>query len=88
MGLAPLAIVWPCRLSVAEYAAAGKVHRRDATGLPDCGRALIGWSVYWRWLREGAERRIWIRRARCRSCRRTHALLPDFVHARRLEVAS
>jgi len=31
--------------------------------------------------------RIWIRRGRCRHCRRTHALLPSFLFACRLDVA-
>jgi hypothetical protein len=30
--------------------------------------------------------RIWIRRGRCSTCRRSHALLPDLVLARRLDV--
>src|SRR5260370_37956730 len=29
--------------------------------------------------------RVWIRRGRCGVCRRTHALLPDLVLARRLD---
>lgn len=29
--------------------------------------------------------RIWIRRGRCQACRRSHALLPDLVLARRLD---
>lgn len=86
MGSAPLAIVWPCRLSVAEYAAAGKSIDVPEQACPVCGTRLTGWSGYRRWLRAEGEQRIWIRRGRCRSCRRTHALLPDFVHARRLDV--
>jgi transposase-like protein len=85
VGSAPLAIVWPCRLSVAEYAAAGKRIDVPAQACPGCGIALTGWSGYWRWLRDGIERHIWIARGRCARCRRTHALLPDFVHARRLD---
>ena len=45
----------------------------------------MAWSGYARWLRRDGEHRIWVRRGRCRACRHTHALLPDFVHARRLD---
>lgn len=85
MATAPLAIVWPCRLSVAEYAAAGKRIDVPEQACPVCGDRLTGWSGYRRWLRDGGEYRIWVRRARCPTCRVTHALLPDFVHARRLD---
>lgn len=85
MESAPLAIVWPCRLSVAEYAAAGKHIEVPAQDCPDCGRTLTRWSGYWRWLRDRTVHRVWVRRGRCCACRRTHALLPDFVHERRLD---
>ena len=85
MEKAPLAIVWPCRLSVAEYAAAGKRIDVPVQACPDCGRTLTWWSGYWRWLRDRMVHRIWVRRGRCRPCRRTHALLPDLVHERRLD---
>lgn len=81
----PLAIVWPCRLSVAEYAAAGKRIDVPAQACPDCGRTLAWWSGYWRWLRDQVVHRVWVRRGHCRACRRTHALLPDLVHERRLD---
>jgi len=45
----------------------------------------MAWSGYARWLRRDGEHRIWARRGRCRACRHAHALLPDFVHARRLD---
>ena len=46
----------------------------------------MGWGGYWRWLRAPLLiERVWIRRGRCRVCRRTHALLPDLVLARRLD---
>jgi hypothetical protein len=47
---------------------------------------LMRWGGYWRWLRAPLLiERIWIRRGRCAVCRRTHALLPDLVLARRLD---
>ncbi len=46
----------------------------------------MGWGGYWRWLRAPLlVERIWIRRGRCPVCRRSHALLPDLVLARRLD---
>lgn len=85
MESAPLAIVWPCRLSVAEYAAAGRRIDVPEQACPACGDRLTGWSGYARWLRHDGEHRIWVRRGRCPACRRTHAFLPDFVYARRLD---
>jgi len=82
---APLVIVWPCRLSVAEYVAAGREIAVPAQACPHCGEQLGAWSGYWRWLRAEREYRIWIARGRCPRCRTTHALLPDFVCARRLD---
>jgi transposase-like protein len=49
----------------------------------------VGWGGYWRWLRAPLLiERIWIRRARCPVCRRSHALLPDLVLARRLDAVA
>jgi Domain of unknown function (DUF6431) len=56
---------------------------------PTCSRWLIGWGGYWRWLRAPLlVERIWIRRGRCRICRRSHALLPDLLVACRLDVVA
>jgi hypothetical protein len=56
---------------------------------PRCLRWLIGWGGYWRWLRAPLlVERIWIRRGRCSVCRRSHALLPDLVLVRRLDVVA
>lgn len=53
---------------------------------PSCLVWLMRWGGYWRWLRAPLLiERIWIRRARCGVCRRTHALLPDLVLVRRLD---
>jgi len=71
---------------VAEYAVAAKQVEVPELECPDCVRPLVGWCWYRRWVREtGDEYRLWVRRAICRSCERTHALLPDFVHERRLD---
>ncbi|HKE98243.1 MAG TPA: DUF6431 domain-containing protein [Actinomycetes bacterium] len=81
-----MVIVWPCPLDVTGYAAAGQRVAVPAQACPDCGRRLVGWSGYWRWARaRPGERRLWIRRGRCSACRRSHALVPDFLLARRLD---
>jgi len=82
---APLSIVWRCALSVSEYAAAGRQIEVSEQACPDCGRQLTRWSGYLRPIRCGRDYRIWIRRGRCWSCKKTHALLPDFVHERRYD---
>jgi hypothetical protein len=46
---------------------------------------MTRWSGYWRTIRHGdIDHRVFVARARCRSCRVTHALLPAFMLARRL----
>ena len=70
---------------MAEYAAAGRSIEVPAQVCPDCGRALTGWSGYWRWLRDRVAHHVWVRRGRCPACRSTHALLPDLIHKRRLD---
>jgi hypothetical protein len=82
-----VSIVWPCALDVTGYAAAGQQVAVPPQACPDCGRGLVGWSGYWRWARAQriAEQRVWIRRGRCPTCRRSHALVPDVLLARRLD---
>lgn len=82
----PVAMVWPYLGSASSYAAAGQQVLVPAQYCPTCGRRLVGWGGYWRWLRAAVVvARIWIRRGRCRVCRRSHALLPDLLLARRLD---
>lgn len=70
---------------MAEYVAVGREVEVPELSCPGCGVRLQPWSWYRREVRDGALRqRIWVRRGRCPRCERTHALLPDFVHARRL----
>ena len=81
-----MAIIWPCTLTSSSYAAAGKSIVAPALRCPICLVWLMQWGGYWRWLRAPLLiERIWIRRGRCRLCRRTHALLPDLVLVRRLD---
>jgi len=84
-----MAIIWPCPLTPSTYAEAGREISVPPVVCPGCRRQLTGWGGYWRWVRAERvpEQRIWIRRGRCRHCRRTHALLPSFLFVCRLDVA-
>jgi hypothetical protein len=83
-----VAIIWPCPLSPSSYVAAGQQIEAPAQVCPGCSRPLTGWGGYWRWIRAEhfPAERIWIRRGRCRRCRRTQAFLPSFLFVRRLDV--
>ena len=83
-----MAIVWPCPLSVDAYVAAGREAEFRRPDCPSCARPLVFWSGYLRHVRAGGRcRRIFVPRLRCGPCRVTHALLPAFVPAWRLDVA-
>lgn len=85
MGSTTMAIVWPCGLSVERYAAAGREVWVPRSRCPECRQDLVFWSGYWRYVREGAEQRLFIRRGRCQPCGKTQALLPSFLLRRRLD---
>jgi Domain of unknown function (DUF6431) len=86
--VSPLAIVWPCPLPVDVYAAAGRDLEFPRPDCPSCAGPMTFWSGYRRWVRYGCCcRRIFVPRLRCGPCRVTHALLPAFVLARRLDAA-
>lgn len=54
---------------------------------PACAGGLGPWGGYRRRVRVGRARfRLLVRRARCQRCERTHALLPGFLLARRVDV--
>ena len=54
---------------------------------PVCAGGLGPWGAYRRRVRVSRARfRLLVRRARCKGCERTHALLPGFLLARRLDV--
>jgi len=83
-----VAIVWPCPLSVDAYVAAGRQAEFPRPDCPSCAGPLVFWSGYLRHVRAGGRcRRIFVPRLRCGPCRVTHALLPAFVLAWRLDVA-
>ena len=82
-----MAIVWPCSLPVDEYVSAGREIEVPRPDCPTCLVAMVFWSGYTRALRvDGRDRRLWVPRARCGPCGRTHALLPAFVVFGRLDV--
>src|SRR5215471_11316863 len=84
-----MAIIWRYPASVSSYVAAGCQVEVPRQRCPRCQRRLIGWGGYWRWVRAPlVVERIWIRRGRCGVCRRSHALLPDLVLRRRLDMVT
>jgi hypothetical protein len=81
-----VAIIWPYPSSLSSYVNAGQEVAVPPQRCPRCQRWLVGWGGYWRWLRAPLlVERIWIRRGRCSTCRRSHALLPDLVLVQRLD---
>ena len=83
-----MAIVWPCPLPVDAYIAAGRRVEFPRPDCPSCAGPLVFWAGYWRHVRAaGRCRKIFVPRVRCGPCRVSHALLPAFVLAWRLDVA-
>ena len=83
-----MAIVWPCPLAVDVYAEAGREVEIPRPDCPSCGGPLVFWSGYQRYVRAaGRCRKIFVPRVRCRPCGVSHALLPAFVLAWRLDAA-
>jgi transposase-like protein len=83
-----MSIVWPCPLTVDAYASVGRAVQVPRPDCPSCLVPAVFWSGYWRYIRwQGQERKIFIRRVRCRACGVTYALLPAFTLARRLDAA-
>src|SRR6516225_6107835 len=72
--------VWLCPLTVDAYASMGRAVRVPRPACPSCLVPVGCWSGYWRHGRRQP-------RVRCRVCGVTHALLPAFVLARRLDAA-
>ena len=83
-----MAIVWPCPLAVDAYAAAGRDLGFPRPDCPSCAGPLVSWPGYRRYVR--AAGRYWktfVPRLRCARCGVSHALLPAFTLAWRLDVA-
>lgn len=87
-GLVPMAIVWPTRLDVDAYVAAGRDVEVPRPACPRCGDLMQLWGWYERDLRVSAEviHRLVVRRARCGDCKRSDAMLPGFVTWGRLDM--
>ena len=86
--VSPVAIVWPCPLAVDAYVAAGRDVGFPRPACPSCAGPLVFWSGYRRYVREaGRCRKIFVPRLRCAPCGVSHALLPAFTLAWRLDVA-
>ena len=83
-----MAMVWPCPLPVDAYAEAGRDAGFPRPVCPSCAGPLVFWSGYRRHVRAaGRCRKVFVPRLRCGRCRVSHALLPAFVLAWRLDVA-
>jgi hypothetical protein len=81
-------MVWPCPLAVDAYVRAGREVAFPRPDCPSCAGPLVFWSGYRRHVRTaGRCVRIFIPRVRCGPCRVTHALLPAFTLAWRLDPA-
>src|ERR1700689_104657 len=81
-------MVWPCPLPVEVYAELGRGVRFPRPGCPSCGGRMVFWSGYRRFVRSGGRcRGIWVPRLRCGRGRVSHALLPAFALAWRLDAA-
>ena len=83
-----MSMVWPCPLTVDAYASMGRAVPVARPQCPSCSSPVVFWSGYWRHVRwQERERKIFVPRVRCRGCGVSHALLPAFVLARRLDAA-
>jgi hypothetical protein len=81
-------MVWPCPLAVDAYVAADRGVGFPRPDCPSCRVPMVFWSGYRRHVRvAGRCRKIFVPRLRCGRCRVTHALLPAFVLAWRLDTA-
>lgn len=84
-----MVIVWPCRLSVERYLAAGRDVEVPRPDCPHCTSPMWFWSGYERFIRTCATCvKMWVCRARCSKCQQTHSLLPSFTLQQRLDVVS
>ena len=83
-----MAIVLPLSVSVGAHAAAGRDVEVEVPCCPDRASSMGRRSGDWRFVREAATCfRVFVARARCSSCARTHALVPAFCVLKRLNAA-
>lgn len=84
--LPPVAIVWPCPLSVDAYVAAGRDVEVPRPACPRCRGGTVWWSGYHRFVRaSGLCHAMFVPRVRCGRCQATDAVLPAFVVCGRLD---
>jgi hypothetical protein len=85
----PMAIVWPCSVSVEMYVADGRGVVVPRQSCPACSSPMGFWSGYHRSVRvDGLFHRLWICRARCAGCSVSHALIPSFLLIGRHDVVA
>lgn len=82
-----MAIVWACPVPVESFLVRPRDEVVPRPDCPACGAAMVFWSGYERSIRvRGRCQRLWVRRARCPSCRVSHALVPSFCLVGRLDL--
>ena len=82
-----MTIVWPTELDVDGYAMADRDVAAPRPDCPACQKPMRFWGWYERDVRVTAEviHRLPVRRAHCRACDRSHALLAGFATWGRLD---
>ena len=81
-----MAIVWHTNMTASELVVAGPDLDVPRPSCPECVTAMSFWGSYERAVRgAGTDVRIRVRRAMCKFCRRSHAVLPDLAAVGRLD---
>jgi hypothetical protein len=79
---------WACPMSLARYAPVSRQVKPERPVCPACRVPMWFDGCYRRQIRQaGVVRQLVVHRVRCARCRAGHAVLPDFVVARRLDSA-
>jgi hypothetical protein len=85
-GWKPVSIVFRSPMTLSAYVAAGRDLVIPPLPCTTCSEVMGGWGWYRRDVRvDGDGVRVWVRRVRCSGCRRSHAVLPEFVTFGRLD---
>jgi Domain of unknown function (DUF6431) len=80
-----VSIVFACPLPVDAYVELGRDLDVPRPNCAVCSKVMCFWGFYERDVRVGTLSKVLVRRARCRGCRTSHAMLPDFVAHGRLD---
>ena len=79
---------WACPMTLARYAPVSRAVKPPRPACPACKVAMWFDGCYRRKVRQaGVVHELVVHRVRCPRCRAGHAILPDFVVARRLDTA-